>query len=105
MTALHPLAAIRQQGFDADLHQGRVRVWPRHKVKKSLALFVTAHLPEITQALVVESNEKLINNVLLWDLPASTRLAAGDQEDAMEGEIPNHLDGQFFAGVPGYRHV
>ena len=68
MTNTNPLAALRRKGFDADLHQERVRVWPRHKMNKALALFVTANLPEIAQALVVESNEKRINNVLLWDL-------------------------------------
>lgn len=105
MTDHNPLAELRRQGYDADLHHNRIRVWPRHKMKKSLALFVTAHLPEIAQALVVESNEKRINNVLLWDLPAPPRIADDDPEDAMEGEIPSYLNGQCFAGVPGYGPV
>lgn len=103
MTQLHPLAELRRQGFDADLHQGRLRVWPRHKVKKALALFVTANLPEIAQALVVESNEKRINNVFLWELTAPPSIVDDGSEDAMDGEIPNHLDGQRFADVPAYR--
>lgn len=96
---INPLAELRRQGFDADLHHGRIRVWPRHKMKKALALFVTAHLPEITNALVVESNEKRINNVFLWDLPPP-RVAADHSEDAIDGAIPEHLNGHRFAGIP-----
>ncbi|MDT4328730.1 hypothetical protein ACQE3D_09685 [Methylomonas sp. MS20] len=98
MTELHPLAELRRQGLDADLHQGRVRVWPRHKMTKAQALFVTLHLPDIAQALRVESNEKRINNVFLWDAPAA---ASGPDAGAT---IPDFLNGQRFAGVPAYRH-
>lgn len=97
MTTFNPLAELRRQGFDADLHQGRVRIWPRHRIKKALALFVTFHLEDITQALVVESNEKLIDNVFFWDLPAPVKV--GDSEPTA-GAIPEHLNGRRFAGVP-----
>ncbi|OAI19862.1 hypothetical protein A1507_05780 [Methylomonas koyamae] len=97
MTEFNPLAELRRQGFDADLHQGRVRVWPRHKVKKALALFVTTNLPAITQALAVEHNMKSVNNVLLWEPPAP--VAIGDREPPA-GAIPEHLNGQRFAGIP-----
>ncbi|MGY6278316.1 hypothetical protein [Methylomonas sp. MgM2] len=100
-TTINPLAEIRQQGFDADLHQHRVRIWPRHKMNKALALFVTAHLPEITQALVVEYNEKRINNVLLWEQPTS---AANENGPPVEA-IPDHLNGARFAGVPAAASV
>lgn len=96
MTQLHPLAELRQQGFDADLHQQRVRIWPRHKMKKALALFVTANLPEIAKALVVEYNEKRLNNVLLWNLPSK----AADDNRPPTDAIPEHLNGARFAGVP-----
>lgn len=98
MTELHPLAELRRQGFDADLHQDRVRVWPRHKMTKAQALFVTFHLPDIAQALQVESNEKRINNVYLWEAPA-----AASHRDATDA-IPDFLNGQRFAGVPAHRH-
>jgi len=100
MTELHPLAAIRRQGFDADLHHGRVRVWPRHKMTKALALFVTANLPAITEALAAEANIKSVNNVFLWDLPAPQRTETDFSEDVAVGNIPEHLNGQRFAGVP-----
>lgn len=96
---INPLAELRRQGYDADLHHNRIRVWPRHKMKKALALFVTANLPEITEALVVESNEKRINNVLLWDLPP-TRIAIDHPGKSMDGAIPEHLNGRRFAGIP-----
>lgn len=99
MTTINPLAELRRKGFDADLHQNRVRIWPRHKIKKALALFVTFHLAEIAQALRVESNEKQINNVLLWEMPE----LAGHPDDAADA-IPEYLNGQRFAGVPAYRH-
>lgn len=95
MTMLHPLATIRRQGLDADLHQGRIRVWPRHKINKALALFVTAHLEEIAQELTVEYNEKHINNVLLWNTPRN-RGESGLPPEA----IPKHLNGRRVAGVP-----
>ncbi len=98
-TTITPLAELRRQGFDADLRHGRIRVWPRYKMKKALALFVTANLPEITDALVVESNEKRINNVLLWDLPP-TRIATDHPENSMDDAIPEHLNGRRFAGIP-----
>lgn len=97
MTELHPLAELRRQGFDADLHQGRVRVWPRHKMKKALALFVTTHLPAITDALAAEDNLKSVNNVLLWDLPH--RSAAGHPDGAPADAIAEHLNGRRFAGI------
>ncbi|ANE54769.1 MULTISPECIES: hypothetical protein [Methylomonas] len=97
MTAFNPLAELRRQGFDADLHQGQVRVWPRHKVRKALAMFVTANLPAITQALAAEDNMKSVNNVLLWDLPVPVN--AGNSEPPA-GAIPEHLNGQRFAGIP-----
>lgn len=96
MTELHPLAELRRQGFDADLNQGRVRVWPRHKMTKAQALFVTFHLADIAQALRVESNERLINNVFLWEVPA----AAGHPDVAPAEAIPEHLNGRSFAGIP-----
>lgn len=98
MTTINPLAELRRKGFDADLHQDRVRVWPRHQVTKALARFVTFHLAEIAQALRVESNEKLINNVFLWDLPAPQRTAIGNPDDTAAGEIPDYMNGERFAG-------
>lgn len=96
MTDNNPLAELRQQGFDADLHQQRVRIWPLHKMKKELALFVTANLPEIVQALVVEHNEKRVDNVLLWNLPSK----AADDNRPPTDAIPEHLNGARFAGLP-----
>jgi hypothetical protein len=98
MTELHPLAAIRRQGFDADLHQGRVRVWPRHKMTKALAQFVTANLPAIAGELIAEANVKSINNVFVWDLPPPQHNSAGDPEDATAGDIPEYMNGESFAG-------
>lgn len=98
MTELHPLAAIRRQGFDADLYQRRVRVWPRHKMTKTLCQFVTANLPTITEALVAEDNVKSINNVFLWELPAPQRTEPANSEDATGDEIPGYMNGECFAG-------
>ncbi|WP_445369743.1 hypothetical protein ACH5Y9_11710 [Methylomonas sp. BW4-1] len=98
MTTFNPLAELRRKGFDAELHQQRVRVWPRHKMTKSLAQFVTANLSAISGQLIAEANMKGIDNVFLWDLPAPQRTEAGVSEDPTAEEIPEYMNGESFAG-------
>lgn len=96
MTSTNPLAELRRNGFDADLHHGRVRVWPRHKLTKALAQFVTVNLPEINDELIAEDNMKTVGNVFLWNLPVVDR----EGNELLPGEIPGYMNGQQFAEVP-----
>lgn len=54
MTTTNPLTALRIKGFNADLYQNRLRIWPRHKMSKKDRQFVTDNLQEILSLLNVE---------------------------------------------------
>jgi len=94
---INPLAEIRRKGFDADLHQERVRVWPRHKMNKADCQFVTAHLQAIVQELTVESNDKAIKNYFLWELPAPKHRELGGPEWETKDGIPGYMNGEVYS--------
>lgn len=94
---INPLAEIRRKGFDADLHEDRLRVWPRHKMNKADCLFITAHLAAIVYELTVEENAKAINNYFLWELPAQKRTEFGDPEWETQDGIPGYMDGENYS--------
>lgn len=94
MTTTNPLAEIRCKGFDADLHENRLRVWPRHKMSKADCQFITANLAEIIYELAVEENGRSIKNFFLWELPAQKRTEFGDSEG---DTIPGYMNGEDYS--------
>ena len=95
MTTFSPLASIRRKGFDADLHQGCLRVWPRHKMKRADCRFVSFHLLDIVKELTVEANEKAIENYFAWVEPATANTGLSGSE--LDMAIRPHMNGAAYS--------
>jgi len=93
---IHPLAELRRQGFEADLYQARLRVYPRSRMNKALCQYVTANLPAIVDGIVAEQKEKAKDDAFLWELPPKIGVDLFGFEVDMVEKIPYHLNGEFY---------
>lgn len=91
-----PLKALRKRGLNADIHENRIRVWPRYKMRRDDRLFVSAHLSSIVNELMAEETDKATNNYFMWDMPLERQTGPKGIHVEILEEIPNYQVGDLY---------
>ncbi len=108
----NPLITLRKKGFNVDIENGRVKVWPRDRLKPADCMFITCNLKSIVEELLREQFLKRhcnsIKDYFLWEMPCLSGTSYSHIQFLDRGKITNRFDGRAHAlrrrGRPASTH-